>query len=690
MALKKILSIILCAAMLLSVLTGCSLFGGGKDNPSDPTSNPTSTNGGTQSGNNNGGNSGSGNGDYGMNDPYWKNYDWDNFKLSDLIEHIEPVDRATFTVDTSTRVTGEFFADGETPLTLSMTDSVGLTWTLDIPPYALPYPTTITMTAMKDVTLDGLGWMDGGVVLEPDGLTFITPATLTVSGGELSTGVFMMLGEHDGGNVTLANYERSDGTATATIYHFSTDYTGDADRKWFKEDWDSDKAGEKYSYDKDGKKVYLKVGDSYIDEDGDHTTIVEGTGGFNYQDWMNPYKGCSPEVITIYEAAWAVYATVPLYVPEPPSLSFRCKPNHADNGSEIQALDDFLKMFMQPEWRIYQKILAKWVRMGGSMAFEQREYEASKLHQEDDYSPDEKLLIQAMNFMLERLDHKVVKLLDTYKYQEDKWKAIAYASMWPSQQEIKIVEAYNHTQEKEAKMEWSWQRNEHEKWFKELWNQFMKELVENHDYTVAHALQAICRFANMLNLNDVAKIDTNGWDTKLGNALTFRVEWELYDAISTAIISNLSGEAEVSMNQISEKEGYFGKGEGNGRVDSVDVDGAAFSASNLSSFSNNIQLSNLDPCGNKTIAISIDDFGENAKYNLNYPDMGGSTENTIGMPAAFEDKYVDDVFAFQFPIINLQKKCVDEKYENSVLGGTFVNKVTVRLIHEPKEDVFMR
>jgi hypothetical protein len=88
----------------------------------------------------------------------------------------------TFTVDKTRSVSANYLADG-TVLAMQLTDDAGLNWSLTIPGDALDVPTTITMTALSD--LQGAGYPSGflgGILLEPDGLYFLTDAELTLSG----------------------------------------------------------------------------------------------------------------------------------------------------------------------------------------------------------------------------------------------------------------------------------------------------------------------------------------------------------------------------------------------------------------------------------------------------------------------------------------------------------------------------
>ena len=109
--------------------------------------------------------------------------------------------KATFTLDEANSVSGEYIADGKTPLTLTTTDSNGLTWTLVIPTDGYYKPVTVTMTPMTDVSIGKLDSVPGGVQLSPDGINFTRPAKLTVSGPGITDKTNMLQGKHDGADV---------------------------------------------------------------------------------------------------------------------------------------------------------------------------------------------------------------------------------------------------------------------------------------------------------------------------------------------------------------------------------------------------------------------------------------------------------------------------------------------------------
>lgn len=103
---------------------------------------------------------------------------------------------------------------------LQVTDASGLTWKLTIPGNALLKEETITMTPLKDVR-DADGRELSGVLLEPDGLKFIAPATLTVTGRDEGKG-WIYNADHRGRNPQLSLAEPVEGGIKSRIFHFSS------------------------------------------------------------------------------------------------------------------------------------------------------------------------------------------------------------------------------------------------------------------------------------------------------------------------------------------------------------------------------------------------------------------------------------------------------------------------------------
>lgn len=139
-------------------------------------------------------------------------------------ESPEPLDlpapgSVSFGKDDSLSAAGEYLNDG-TDLTLRVTDSGGLTWTLTIPAFALKEPERIVMVPLKDLSGDIPGSIAGGVQLLPDGLRFYKPAVLTVSGDALKGTTVLLSGNSDGSEMDFAVPGEEE--ASAYLFHFST------------------------------------------------------------------------------------------------------------------------------------------------------------------------------------------------------------------------------------------------------------------------------------------------------------------------------------------------------------------------------------------------------------------------------------------------------------------------------------
>jgi hypothetical protein len=103
---------------------------------------------------------------------------------------------------------------------LQVEDSLGLTWKLTIPANGLFSEETITMTPLKDVK-DAHGRELSGVLLEPDGLKFIMPATLTITGDGSEQGC-IYCADQNGKNPEFILTQQLDGEMEGKISHFSS------------------------------------------------------------------------------------------------------------------------------------------------------------------------------------------------------------------------------------------------------------------------------------------------------------------------------------------------------------------------------------------------------------------------------------------------------------------------------------
>jgi hypothetical protein len=200
----------------------------------------------------------------------------------------------SFTANTSVGASGTLNADG-TPLTLTYTDGM-YNWKFDFPADALRSKTEIKIIAMKDIKSDALGNVPCGAVLEPDGLNFTVPVTVTVSGGNLGAKAFMLTGKSDGTDMTPTICADDNGTLTAKIFHFS--------------------------------------GLAVTDNSSNDALMKKLTEGYKtaYKKLLNMAKSLLKQ---------------PFQIPEPPDISLRCVPG--THSTDYSATEPYLDQFLSPE-----------------------------------------------------------------------------------------------------------------------------------------------------------------------------------------------------------------------------------------------------------------------------------------------------------------------------------------------------
>lgn len=128
----------------------------------------------------------------------------------------------SFKAEESKSVSVEYPADGS-EVSLSVADGAGVEWTLTIPGDALPTEKKITITPMTDIKSKTFpGTPTSGILMEPDGLQFITAATISVKkpGGKLKG--LILSGDHQGSGLKFSPVSDEEGILTASIMHFSS------------------------------------------------------------------------------------------------------------------------------------------------------------------------------------------------------------------------------------------------------------------------------------------------------------------------------------------------------------------------------------------------------------------------------------------------------------------------------------
>lgn len=128
---------------------------------------------------------------------------------------------------------------GNTSVKLDVTDQSGLKWTLFIPDGAMESKQTIKMVPLSQINSSGLietvGEVVSGVQLVPDGLTFLKPVQLSVTGAVPEKVTFILSGSHVGSDVGYTVQDTAASQPTAQILHFSTYYASQPENEEIKE-----------------------------------------------------------------------------------------------------------------------------------------------------------------------------------------------------------------------------------------------------------------------------------------------------------------------------------------------------------------------------------------------------------------------------------------------------------------------
>ena len=113
-----------------------------------------------------------------------------------------------------------------TAIDISTTDASGIKWDLHIPKQDFQSSTTISITPIINVKSDTTYNITNGVVFQPDGFQFTTPAVLTITFPQLSQKNAFYLFSQDGKSVEFAPFSDSAGSYKIPITHFSGSATG--------------------------------------------------------------------------------------------------------------------------------------------------------------------------------------------------------------------------------------------------------------------------------------------------------------------------------------------------------------------------------------------------------------------------------------------------------------------------------
>ncbi|HOW81191.1 MAG TPA: hypothetical protein PK573_01415 [Spirochaetota bacterium] len=145
----------------------------------------------------------------------------DSATTQTIVDNIPNLGSVDFNVDAENTVTGLI---GPADASLTVTDSQGIVWQLDIPGNDLYDEVPVTMAPLTNVSMDSDTLnVSCGVKLGPDGFSFIEPATLTVTLPENITAEYLFyLAKDDGSKLMFAETTKTgDRTYQITLNHFT-------------------------------------------------------------------------------------------------------------------------------------------------------------------------------------------------------------------------------------------------------------------------------------------------------------------------------------------------------------------------------------------------------------------------------------------------------------------------------------
>ncbi|MBU6401341.1 MAG: hypothetical protein KGS61_13580, partial [Verrucomicrobia bacterium] len=250
---------------------------------------------------------------------------------------VEFLGNVGFTADTPRGASVFFPADG-TSASLSVTNTDGSIWLLNLPGDALADPVTITMTPFASIDSSAAAVpLTSGVLLEPDGLQFSDAATLTlITPGGLGAHGSLLVAEQDGSDLYFVQSTNQVNTCSTILWHFtSAAASSPSDAQW---------AAYVRKHLPKAEKAYAKA----------------------------------KQTILAMEAATVI-------PPPPPDYSWSCRPTNSAAGGKI---DTYIKQVFKPESDAIKKLMsaaAQLALMTNDPAPEPQEL-AQALIETDEYS----------------------------------------------------------------------------------------------------------------------------------------------------------------------------------------------------------------------------------------------------------------------------------------------------------------
>ncbi len=108
-------------------------------------------------------------------------------------------------------------------VSVELKDDNGNVWRLEIPENALPYGEKITMSLCQNIETEAVsGKRLTGVILEPEGLQFTLPATLTAKGSFAEDEPYVFYADGEGDHLSFARHTADKGSVSVPVAHFSS------------------------------------------------------------------------------------------------------------------------------------------------------------------------------------------------------------------------------------------------------------------------------------------------------------------------------------------------------------------------------------------------------------------------------------------------------------------------------------
>jgi len=333
---------------------------------------------------------------------------------AEIVEDYQPVEipdfqflqaSAKFEVDPSNSAELGLDAGSLEDQVLSLSTSAGKTWTLTIPPFSLFEDVTIRISELKNIASPELGSIQTGLLLEPDGLHFASPATLSISGIGIEPETIILGGAQDGSAIDLtATFAGENGIQT-TIDHFSIVY------------WDP-----------------------LIDYEALKKRVKESNKVYGYLIRYIKYVLDSP-----------------LTIPIPPVYPLRCETDQNVTRAASEKQDEYIRNFMEPEQTLIR-----------DLQIAQLNYPEINKHYDDAW----KKLAEGL---IRRLRLKLYRFNKTYSSNEEYYRT--YGLLTHS---VGRLAAISNLSEEASNVSIGFLNS----WAKSLLNNYLKELLEKHDYTL--------------------------------------------------------------------------------------------------------------------------------------------------------------------------------------------------------------